>query len=435
MKDSNIPTRHTAPLTSEHIKMTLEEPYLWKLDNGMVVRQIHAGQEEVTRIDFVFNAGSAFQSKRLIALAANRLLREGTLTKTSFQFASLIDYYGAYLETSVTKDTGTVTLYSLNKHLPFLLPLIGEIFSEPAFREEELATYLNKQKQEFLINNAKVKYRASTGFNSLVFGEYSAYGQKLEVDDFERINIQDVVTFFKRFYYPGNGWILVSGNISPELPEMLNTTIGQRFVSEQIKLTDDIVFAAEHPAKGDFFELQPDALQSAIRVGLPAIAKNHPDYHYLKLLNTVLGGYFGSRLMSNLREEKGFTYGVSSYLVNYRHAGFFSVATEVNAMHTEAALGEICHEISRLATEPIGEEELHLVKNYLYGTFLRSFDGPFSLADRFIAANDNDLPFRYYHQSLKTMLLATPSKLMEVANRYLAADNMIRLVVGKKEKV
>ncbi len=435
MQQTKIPARHTAPVTADHVRMKLQEPSEWVLDNGMVVKYIDAGQEEVTRIDFIFKAGSSFQTKRLTALATNRLLREGTQSRSSFQLASLIDYHGAYLDTSVTKDTANVTLYALNKHLPALLPLLGEIFSEPAFPEEELATYLSKQKQEFLVNSTKVKYKALTGFNSLIFGKNTAYGQNLTIDDFGQLTTEDVKSFFNRFYSPENGWILVSGNISAELPDLLNRHVGQRKNHTINGKSTEICFVETNLKRGDFFEEKADALQSAIRVGCPSISKNHPDYNYLKLLNTVLGGYFGSRLMSNLREEKGFTYGVSSFLVNYKHAGFFSIATEVNATHTEAALKEICLEVKRLRNEQIGEEELHLVKNYLYGTYLRGFDGPFSLADRFIAAHDNDLPLSYYHRSLEAMLLATPLQLLEVADKYLDAETMIRLVVGKKYKV
>lgn len=433
MKQTPTPNRTTAPIPADHLQMLLEEPRCMVLSNGMKVCFIEAGQEEVTRIDFIYNAGSAFQEKRIVASATNRLLREGTRSRSSFEVASLIDYHGAYLDTSVTKDTATLTLYSLNKHLPHLLPLVGELLTEPAFTDEELHTYIQKQRQEFLINNTKVKYRAASGFNALVFGQHSAYGQHLTLPDFDQIDIADIKSFYQKYYVPENAWILVSGMISSELPDLLNTYFGassgtcKNFVFPNVHFVDDFI------PGGDHFEEKSDAMQSALRIGRPIMPKNHPDYNIMKLLNTLLGGYFGSRLMSNLREEKGFTYGVSSYLINYRKGGFFSVATEVNAQYTDAALDEICKEMKRLRDELVGEKELTLVKNYLYGTFLRSFDGPFSLSDRYIAAHDNGLNFGYYRESLEVMMKTTSEQLLEVANRYLQPDDMIRLVVGKKD--
>ncbi len=433
MKQSSQPNRTSAPDPATHLKLLLDEPRCITLDNGVKAYLIEAGQEEVTRIDLVYNAGSAFQEKHLVAAAANRLLREGTNTHTSFQIASTLDYHGAYLDTSVTKDTAILTLYTLNKYLHQLLPLISELLYDPVFPEDELQTYLNKQRQEFLINSTKVKFKAMIGFNGLVFGKTSAYGQHLTLEDFELLSKTDVADFYKRYYVPENGWILVSGHITEEIPLLLNRYFGEHKGSHPDFSLPHLHYADRVIDSGDHLEEKPDALQSAIRIGMPIVGKSHPDFNTLQLLNMVLGGYFGSRLMTNLREEKGYTYGVSSHLVNYRYGGFFSVATEVNAAYTEAALSEICKEMRLLREVPLGQEELTLVKNYLYGTFLRSFDGPFALSDKYISARDHDLHFSYYHQSLAAMMRTTSEQLIDVANRYLVPDQMIRLVVGRKD--
>jgi predicted Zn-dependent peptidase len=149
------------------------------------------------------------------------------------------------------------------------------------------------------------------------------------------------------------------------------------------------------------------------------------------LLNTILGGYFGSRLMSNLREEKGYTYGVSSYIVNYIHGSSFSIGTEVNVNHTQAAMDEIFTEMNKLREEKVGKDELQLVKNYIYGTFLRNFDGPFALADRFRSVKDFGLGFDYYLKSLDEIMHTTSDELLETAKKYFDPDQMIRLVVGR----
>jgi predicted Zn-dependent peptidase len=209
--------------------------------------------------------------------------------------------------------------------------------------------------------------------------------------------------------YFGNGW-----------------RAGQHFPDSKLN------YSIVNPVKEQFVE-KKGSMQSAIRLGRQIVGKQHPDYNRFVLLNTILGGYFGSRLMSNLREDKGFTYGVSSFVANYLHNGYFAVATEVNAEHTNAALDEIYKEIKMLREKRVGSEELNLVKKYIYGSFLRTFDGPFALAEGFRAVKNFELGFDFYQNSLKEILMTDAEQLIETANKYLKADDLYRLVVGEME--
>ncbi|MCB2206673.1 MAG: insulinase family protein [Bacteroidetes bacterium] len=420
---SNIPP-HGTP-----VHLVFEEPDKEILDNGLEVFLINAGTENVLRIDIVINAGSVFQEKKLTAASVGKLLKEGTRGYDSSEIATLIDYYGAYLDVSVTKDTSTITLYLLSKHLKYLIPVIGHMLMEATFPEEELRIHVDRQRQEYLINSEKVRYKAMLEFNKLVFGEGSAYGQVLELADFDMIERNDLAHFYKRHYQPSNAYLVVSGNINDEIVGLLNQHIGKTWQPGNS-------FEYQVPNKGmvgirkKFIE-KPDAMQSAIRIGRPIFSKKHPDYNKFLLLNTILGGYFGSRLMSNLREDKGFTYGVHSFVTNYKHAGFFSVSTEVKADSTEMALKEIMFELNRLQTEKVGKDELSRVKNYIYGTFLRTFDGPFALAERFKSAKNMGEGFLFYKKSLNEILKVTPEELLETAGSYFSPEEMITLVVGK----
>jgi len=146
----------------------------------------------------------------------------------------------------------------------------------------------------------------------------------------------------------------------------------------------------------------------------------------------VFGGYFGSRLMANIREDKGYTYGIGSAMVSFRHAGYFTISTEVGAEVTKDAIKEIYFELNKLQTEKISENELSLIRNYMLGTFLRSIDGPFALADRFKGIYFNGLNYDYYERYVETIKSITPKQLQDLANKYLKKDEMIELVVGKK---
>ena len=422
-------SRNVIPNHGSPVHLLLEEPTKELLDNGLEVYLIDAGNEEVLRIDIVIDAGSIFQNKKLIATSVGKLLKEGTNEYNSSGIAEIIDYYGAYLDTSVTKDASTISLYVLSKHLEQLIPLIGNILIDATFPEEELKIHIDRQRQEFLINSEKVRYKAMLEFNRLVFGEGSAYGQMLEIEDFDLLNRKDLFTFHDKYYHPKNAYVVVSGKISKEIVPLLNKHLGVVW-NNNTSVNSKIPFAGSVSQKELYIE-KPDAMQSAIRVGRPIINKLHPDYNRFLLLNTVLGGYFGSRLMSNLREDKGYTYGVNSFVNNYKHAGFFSVSTEVNVQYTDAALTEIYYELNHLRNAKVDDDELTRVKSYIYGTFLRTFDGPFALAERFKGVKDIGKDFSFYKKSLSDILQVTAKELLETANKYFDPDDMITLVVGK----
>ena len=424
----NIPDRSKAPRQGKQIKLPLKDPIYMPLDNGLDAFAIHAGEQEVTRIDIIFKAGTALQKKKLTASATGKLIKEGTRTYSSAQIAGQLDYVGAYCDVNTSKDSSTLTLYSLTRHLEKLMPLIVDMISNATFPEQELTTYLDRKRQEFVINSEKVRYRAMLEFNRLLFGDTSAYGQILELGDFDRLSREDLDEYYHANFTAGNAYLIVSGKADEKVLALVNKTLGNGFIP-YAGIAPRVNYIGANGTREHFIE-KKGALQSAIRIGRPVFNKMHPDYHKFILLNTVLGGYFGSRLMSNLREDKGYTYGVTSSHYNYLHGAAFSVATEVNAVHTRSAIEEIFREMKRLQEEEVSREELDMVKNYIYGTFLRNFDGPFALADRFRSAHDFGLGFDYYLDSLNQLMSVTAGDLLETANKYLRRDEMICLVVG-----
>jgi len=425
------PNRKIMPPHGKRVLLAINDPVEITLDNGISAFLIEAGDEKVTRIDVVVKAGSAYQEKKLVATCVGRLLKEGTQNYSSSFIASQLDYFGSYLDTSVTKDSVSLTLYCVSKHLEKLLPIVSEMMKEALFEQSELDIHLGMQKQKFLVNREKVKYLAQLEFNRLVFGNNSAYGQVVEIEDFDKLKRDDLVNFYKNRYTAQNTYIIVSGSTNHKLPELLNTWFGNG-IGLTNNPTENIHHIGQNGIKEKFIS-KPGAMQSAIRIGRLMIGKVHPDYNRFLLLNTILGGYFGSRLMSNLREDKGYTYGISSFVLNFIHASAFSIATEVNANETEAAIAEICKEMRLLREKKVSDEELKLVKNYIYGTFLRNFDGPFALSERFSSVKDFGLGFDFYRNSLKEILSTTSHELQETANKYLNPQDMIRLVVGNKE--
>ncbi|MGB3946565.1 MAG: pitrilysin family protein [Bacteroidia bacterium] len=402
-----------------------------RLRNKIPVYTINAGTQALIKIEFLFSAGMYQQQMPLQAATVNTMLEEGTSKLTASQIADKVDYYGAYLETGVSQDSASVVLYTLNKHLQSTLPVVEQVIKDSVFPQNELETHIRNKKQKFLVNNQKVAILARKRFTELLFGSKHPYGINVQDADFDAINREHLMHFYSTYYRSNNCKIIVSGKVDENVIKLLDTYFGGAdWDGNAITANNGTPISSfTQPHELVFKE---DALQSAIRVGKLLFNKKHPDYQSFLVLNTILGGYFGSRLMSNIREDKGYTYGIGSGLASLQNAGYFFISTEVGVDVCQNALNEIYFEIKRLREEPIPTEELQLVKNYMLGTFLRSVDGPFALAERFKGIMEYNLDYDYFDNYVATIKNISASQLRDLANKYLTQESMLELVVGKK---
>lgn len=405
-------------------------PKTYLLDNGIKVFTINAGTQDLCRLEFIFDAGTWYQKGAFVAMSANDLMKEGSANMTARQIADELDYYGAYHEASTEKDSAYQALYSLNKHLPATLKVMEEIIKHPKYDQQEVDIYLKKKHQGLLVNMEKVNYLARIHFGELLYGPTHPYGRWASPADVQGVSRDEIVAFHKTYYRSSNCYIIASGMINEDVIGLLNQYFGgddwggPEVISNteyEEKTITELIRTVE----------KPDALQTALRVGKVLFNRTHPDFAGMHVLNTILGGYFGSRLMTNIREDKGYTYGIGSGLVSLKHSGFFYISSEVGNEFAGRAMDEIFNEINLLRNEPVSNEELSLVRNYLGGTFLRSVDGAFSLAERFKEMHEHDLTIDYYFNLLKKIQTITPDEIMALANRYLSVDSLYQLRVGK----
>lgn len=424
--------RVTAPAFRKIEKINVIKASPAKLDNGLEVFTINAGSQEIIKLEFIFKAGMYYQSAPLIASATNSLLETGTKSFSANQISDGIDFYGSFIEFGVGQDYAAITLFSLNKHLDASLKFVEEIIKSPVFDENEFNIYISNKKQKHLINSQKVNVIGRRRFAELLFGAKHPYGIDVAESDFSRINTNEIKDFYNNFYQCKNCTIIASGNLPNNLHQTLNNYFGKEAWGKKPEeiINKHIPLQSAEP-KAYFFE-KPDAIQSAIRVGRVIFNKTHPDYYHFQVLNSILGGYFGSRLMANIREDKGYTYGIGSGLMSLVNSGYFYISTEVGSDVTTAALDEIYKEIALLREELVSESELETVRNYILGQFLRSVDGPFALADKFKAAWEFGLDYTYFDNYLKAIKTVTPQQLRDLANKYLRQEDLIECVAGKK---
>ncbi|MDQ3046485.1 MAG: insulinase family protein [Bacteroidota bacterium] len=402
-----------------------------RLKNNIPVYGINAGTQELIKIEFLFSAGMLQQQLPLQAATVNAMLEEGTSKMTAAQIADAVDYYGAFLETSVSQDHASVVLYTLNKHLKTTLPVVENVIKDAIFPQEEIDTHLSNKRQKFRVNNQKVANVARKRFTELLFGEKHPYGINVKESDFDKITREHLIDFYRSCYRSDGCRIILAGKVTDETYTLLDDHFGGNDWQAGKKISLPAIELKSDPQREQLI-YREDALQSAIRIGKILFNKKHPDFQSLQVLNTLYGGYFGSRLMSNIREDKGYTYGIGSGIVSLQNGGYFFITTEVGVDVCKDAIKEIYFEMDRLRTETAQPEELELVKNYLLGSFLRSVDGPFAMADRFKGILEYGLDYDYFDRYIATIKAISASELRDLANVYFDKDSMTELVVGKK---
>ncbi|SOD11356.1 M16 family metallopeptidase [Pedobacter xixiisoli] len=421
--------RTIAPAFRQVNDINFIKPTANNLANGIPVYTINAGETELVRIEFIFENVNWDVRQPLQAVAANGLINSGTKTLTAMQIAEKVDYYGAFLQTEYGADHTNITLYTLTKHLPSVLPILWSVLNESVFPQHELDIYKQNQKQKLQVSLQKNDYLARKTFAHAIFGD-TAYGSDINAADYDQLQQQDLLAYYKAAFQPANCTIIIAGKFVAQDFEVLNKVFGGAWENNAAVTKNDFQFVAE--AGKDLYIEKPEALQSAIRMGNLSINRTHTDFPALQILNCVFGGYFGSRLMANIREDKGYTYGIGSGIASLKHAGYFFLATEVGADVCTSALTEIEKEINILRSDLIAEEELDLVRNYMLGSLLGSLENAFSHADKFKNIHFAGLDYDYYDNYIHTVKNITAERLKVIANQYLDWNAMTRVVVGKK---
>ena len=415
--------------------INLIKPKVFSLNNNIQIYQFNVGEQYVVKIEFIFAAGSCFQDKNLTASFTNQLLTEGTVNYKSEKISEVLDYYGAFLEKEVDRDYASIIVYVLRKHLNSILPIIEEVIKSPVFPEEELSILLNKQRSQFIINTQKVMFIARSKFTEFIYGEDHPYGRNSKLEDYDNVKREDVVDFYNKHYHSNNCKVIVAGKVDQDLINSLNTHFGSESWGQKDIQSSIIDYNVNNLNSKKNFIDKEDSVQSAIRIGKVLFNMHNQDYVKLHILNTVLGGYFGSRLMKNIREDKGFTYGIGSAIIPLKNSAYFFISAETGSDVTFQAVEEIYKELNKLKEQPISLEELYLVKNYKTGEIMRSLDGPFAISDLTKLTIQYDLDADYFSRYISVIRNITSSELQELAVKYFNENNLFELIVGKNNNL
>jgi len=422
--------RTTPPLIKDAVNFDIKlTPYRrFYLDNGVPVYTIDAGAEEVIKLDLAFSAGNAFSDKIGIAYVTNFLLKNGTKTRTAFEINEAFDYYGAYCSRSCYAHDAYITVHALSRHLEKLLPILVDMVENPTFPQNELDIYIQNSKQRLEVNLKKCAFVADRLIDSYVYGAKHPYGEYIELEDLDHITRPEIEDFYHKHYVKGGLQIFVSGKLPHDLDQMLNQTLGKLNATAP---GNPMKLASPQPSVEKKYRIlnEEQAVQGAIRISSPFPNKHHPDFLDAIVLNALFGGFFGSRLMSNIREDKGYTYGIYSRLENNRDNSAWIISTEAGKDVCEATIKEVYHEMERLRNEKVSDQELLLVKNFMMGDLLGKIDGPFHVMNQWENIILNQLSENFFDLVVSSIKNATPERLHELANKYLHPENFYELIV------
>ena len=408
--------------------MRLDVPAPLVLPNGVKIYVIDGGAQEINRIEIAFGGGTFDEQKPMVSTLVAAMTVHGSARHSSQEIAEQLDFYGSWFGSRSLDHHTVITLHSLNRCLGNVLPMIADAVMHPAFPENEFQLVRAKMRGAYQTARNKVKYISNVHAQRLFFGEEHPLARDVQDSHFDDINTSDLREFHNRYYQPQNCTIVLAGRIDDSVLRLVTDTFGS--LPRGGEVSTPHTHAIRRSATRYATVHHPGAVQAGITMLMPAPGRSHTDYIKLRVLVMALGGYFGSRLMSNIREDKGYTYGITASLLGRATVANISISTECDNAYVAPLIAEVRKEIDRMSREPIPDEELDMVKQFIISDLAKTLDTPFAIASyldtTLFFGVDND----YFNRQVQEVAAATPAELMQLARKYLQADDATIVVAG-----
>jgi predicted Zn-dependent peptidase len=415
--------RTLAPSFQRSTALTLLSPQKLPLANGNALHVLQGGTQEVMRLELIAPAGKWFEPAVGVSHFTASQLDKGTATRSSYQIASAFDALGAHLEVTPGNDFITISLYTLTRHVEDTLPVLLDLLLNPTFEHDELELAKRITLQNIKVNEEKTSYLAGKLFRKTIFGNHP-YGTELEESSISTIHGGVLQQYHAT--HLNNFIAIASGNVPEKVIQRLINELSQLPVSSSAKK----FMQHDSPPVQQLYQQKEGSVQTTLRLGKRTINRSHRDFFDLLLLTHVLGGYFGSRLMKNIREEKGLTYGIHASLHPLVHDSFFVIGADVNRENRELTLQEIVAEINDLRQNLLPAEELETARNHFIGSLQAEVTTAFAHGDKFKTLLLNQLPLDYYQQMIYRVDSITDEDLQRTAHTYFQPDSFTTVAVG-----
>jgi len=406
------------------------------LSNNMVLLHAERKALPIVTVVMAVKAGSVVEppNKAGLAYLTAALLNEGTKKRTSREISEAIEFVGGSLSASAGPDYTTISLSLLKKDIDLGFDLLSDILMNPVFNEDEIKRKKRITRNWLIQQNEEPGTVASIAFSKTVFGEHP-YARQVQgtIESLDLITRQDIMDFHNAFFAPNNTIMSVVGDISrDELKALLNKHLGQWKQKYSASMPLPGISAKNNAT---VIKVNKDLTQANIILGHLGISRDNPDYYAVSVMNYILGGGgFASRLMDNIRDNKGLAYDVHSYFSASKFSGSFQAGLQTKNESANSAIDEVLREIERIRTEPVSDKELQDAKSYLTGSFPLRIDSNSKIAGFALAVEFNNLGLDYVDKYPSIINALTQEDILRVARKYLDTKNYILVVVGNLDK-
>ena len=422
-----MPDRSQQPTVQQLEGYTPQSPLCHTLANGVVVNFFENSCLDLIHLVIRIKAGILYEPQKRVAAFTYELLKESHPAMTSAELDDFFDYYGATVTTVCHFEYMSLNVQVPKKNLEKILPVVADLLRAPRFQSDNLERYRGKSIQDFEYYAQKTDYRASQRMLNAYFGKDLPYGKILERSDIEMVTLDLLEAYHQRTCHAGNIRLFITGNLSAGELSMIEKNFEDIPVGEKLPDLPDVGLHFEPSRIAETWE---NAMQTSLVLCRPSLPYLDPDTHCYRFLTTIFCNYFGSRLMQNLRETNGCTYGVSGSTLYYSAGSLFSIESEVNNDKVSVALDECFKEMKRLCDEPVGEEELELVRNYLVGTSLRSIDGTVAYLQTYMPWDDFGCSSIRFVDFLQEISRITAADVQCMAQRLLQPEAFTVITIG-----
>ncbi|RIW13669.1 insulinase family protein [Algoriphagus lacus] len=363
--------------------------------------------------------------KSLVPSFTLQMLTEGTKEQSESELSEFFDFHASEVHPMISYSHEGMSLLTTKKHLLEVLPVFFSLFDQAIFPEESLNKRKSQRKLSIKMEHEKSASRASQLFRKALFGGNHPFGQEITETHVDQVSRVDLVDYYKTKLWTSTEFFM-SGDLDDQELNSIEKFLNQLPYQKETH-SPDLPILNSLPS---IDEDRSTALQSSIRIGTWSIPKSHPDFMALSVFNTLLGGYFGSRLIKNIREDKGHTYGIYSSLSEIGDFNYWVIGADVQKAHRQEVIEEIYKEINLLATEPISTEELEVIRNYLIGQMLSRFSSSFDLMDRFRSVHHSGLDFDFYMKKLAFLRTFGAEDILTVGKKYFSNPPFTEVIVG-----
>ncbi len=420
---------HSFPDIKPVVSLEFQEPEVFTLDNGIQIYGFNGAINDIIKLSIQFDAGRWTEKHPLNASVCSELFKSGTVDLSAFEIEESIDFLGSTIKASAGYNSFNISLFSLTRNLESCLKILVQLINEIIFPEEEIKLSKANRLSRLKVNQHKNDYVADMLFKEVIFGSKHPYGYVTTEEMINGISRDDILDYYHANLKSDISLVGISGKYGQTEIDLINKYLGNNDHWQNSAENMQTSWKKESKTTKQFRKSLPDSVQASIYIGKECIGRDHKDYYGFSFLNMIYGGYFGSRLMKNIREEKGLTYGIYAYVQNYKHASVYTINTETAIDNVDSCLHEIYFEMERLKNQPISSMELTKARNYMLGRMLDQVDGPFKSAATFLGLKSHGLEVSFLKKMENYLMNVEAPELQSLAEEHLVKDEMYEVVV------